>query len=99
MSRWLVLLLALAMMALGVVFSAINPDRVTLDLYWFTVNPPAGVLVLASVLLGVLLGGGFLYAGVIVPLRMRLRAQRRVAERSVADRAAAERAAAERTGA
>ena len=77
MRRWLIILTAFAMAFLGVVFSAINLDPVALDLFYFTIQVPAGVLVLASVLLGFLLSGLFLYAGVIVPLRMRLGSARR----------------------
>jgi len=77
MTRWLIIITALAMAFLGVVFSAINLDPVALDLYYFSMQLPAGVLVLASVLLGFLLSGAFLYAGVIIPLRMRLGTARR----------------------
>jgi len=77
MTRWLIIITAFAMAFLGVVFSAINLDPVALDLYFFSMQLPAGVLVLASVLLGFMLGGLFLYAGVIIPLRMRLGTARR----------------------
>ena len=84
MRRWLIILTGFAMAFLGVVFSAINLDPVTLDLFYFSVSVPAGVLVLASVLLGFLLSGLFLYAGVIVPLRMRLgSARREIGQRKV----------------
>ena len=77
MTRWLTLIVALLMIALGVVFSALNANAVPLDLYFFRTELPAGVLVLASLFFGCVLGGLFLYFGVIVPLRMRLRALHR----------------------
>ena len=80
MRRWLIILTGFAMAFVGVVFSAINLDDVALDFFYFTIRVPAGVLVLASVLLGFVLSGVFLYAGVIVPLRMRLGTARREVE-------------------
>lgn len=80
MTRWLTILVALAMIFLGVVFSAINMGSAGLDLYFFSLEVPIGVLVLAAILLGFMLGGLFLYAGVIVPLRMRLGTARREIE-------------------
>ena len=81
MKRWLTILLALIVVFAAVVFSAINTAAAPLDLYLATLSPPVGVLVLASVLAGCVLGGVVLYAGVIVPLRMRVTALRRELER------------------
>lgn len=72
MTRWLLLALALVVIAASVVFGAINAEAVVLDLYAGALRVPLGVLVLGSMLVGCLLGGAVLYATVIVPLRMRL---------------------------
>ena len=77
MARWLTLIVALVMVAFGVVFSALNANAVPLNLYFAQIELPAGVLVLASVFFGCALGGAFLYFGVIVPLRLRIRALNR----------------------
>ena len=77
MARWLTLIVALAMVVLGVIFSALNANAVPLNLYFFQLELPAGVLVLTALFFGCGLGGLFLYFGVIVPLRMRVRAQQR----------------------
>jgi uncharacterized integral membrane protein len=77
MARWLTLIVALAMVVLGVIFSALNANAVPLNLYFFQLELPAGVLVLTALFMGCGLGGLFLYFGVIVPLRMRVRAQQR----------------------
>ena len=81
MKRWLTILLALVVVFAAIVFSAINTAAAPLDLYATTLALPVGVLVLASVLLGAVLGGVLLYAGVIVPLRMRIASVRRELER------------------
>ena len=80
MTRWLLLALALVVVAASVVFGAINADPVVLDLYAGALRVPLGVLVLGAMLVGCLLGGAVLYATVIVPLRVRLsRAKRDMA--------------------
>ena len=80
MTRWLLLALALVVMAASAVFGAINADRAVLDLYVGTISLPLGVLVLGAMLVGCLLGGAVLYGAVIVPLRMKLsRAKRDIA--------------------
>ncbi len=81
MKRWLTILVALAVVFAAIVFSAINTGAAALDLYFATFELPVGVLVLASLFAGCLLGGLVLYPGVIVPLRMRAAALRRELER------------------
>jgi uncharacterized integral membrane protein len=81
MKRWLTILLALLVVFAAIVFSAINTGAVVLDLYLTRFEAPAGVLVLAAVFLGCVLGGLVLYPGVIVPMRMRIAALRRELER------------------
>ncbi len=55
--RLLRLLLALACVAFGVAVAALNGDPVALDLLWVEFRPPLGLLLLAVLLLGALLGG------------------------------------------
>ena len=55
--RLIRLLLALACVAFGVAFAALNGDPVAVDLLWVEFRPPLGLLLLAVLLLGALLGG------------------------------------------
>ena len=81
MTRWLTILAALVVVFAAIVFSVINRGAAALDLYFAKLDAPVGVLVLASLFLGCLIGGLVLYPGVIVPLRMRVTALRRELER------------------
>ena len=81
MKRWLSILVALLVVFAAIVFSAINQGAVALDVYFASFSVPVGVLVLASVFAGCVLGGLVLYPGVIVPLRMRVASLRRELER------------------
>ena len=81
MKRWLTILLALLVVFAAIVFSATNTETVALDLYFTTCHLPVGVLVLATLFAGCVLGGLVLYPGVILPLRMRIAALRRELER------------------
>ena len=81
MKRWLTILLALLVVFAAIVFSATNTATVALDLYFTTCELPVGVLVLATLFAGCVLGGLVLYPGVIVPLRMRIASLRRELER------------------
>lgn len=82
MTRWLLLVIALLVVAASAVFGAINAESVSLDLYAGTIRLPLGVLVLGSMLCGCLLGGAVLYGAVIVPLRMKLGRAKRDAARA-----------------
>jgi uncharacterized integral membrane protein len=92
MKRWLLLSFAALIALIGIVFSAINADGATLDLYFSSVRLPLGVLVLLSLVTGFLLGGMVLWAGVVLPLRLRLRQANRAAASAVGANAVAPRA-------
>ena len=81
MTRWLTILIALLVVFAAIVFSAINTGATALDFYFGSISVPVGVLVLAALFAGCVLGGLVLYPGVIVPLRMRVTALRRELER------------------
>jgi putative membrane protein len=87
MKHWLLVVLTILVALASLVFAWYNSALVALDLFGFPVSLPLGVVVLASLFTGCLLGGGVLLGGVILPLRLRLRkAQRRDAQRAVAVR-------------
>lgn len=69
--RLLQILLAIAVILLGMVLAALNPEPVALDLWIGRFELSVGVLVLLSMLGGVLLGGAAVLIGVIWPLRRR----------------------------
>ncbi|WP_347259893.1 DUF1049 domain-containing protein [Rudaea sp.] len=72
---WILLILVFA--ATGAIFGALNGDAVAYDFYFATFMAPKGAMLIASVLLGWLLGGAFVYFGLVLRLRRRLRAQAR----------------------
>jgi uncharacterized integral membrane protein len=71
--RLLQLLIALLFVAAGVVVGWLNPQSMTLDFYFRHVEIGVGVAMLLAVLAGALLGGLAVTAGVVWPLRRRLR--------------------------
>lgn len=69
--------LALLFVLLGVLFSALNRDPVRIDLGFASVDTFLGAALLLAVLAGAVLAGLVLLAGVVWPMRRRLRAERR----------------------
>ncbi len=74
MARWFWSLLAALIALLGLGFSLINFQQVTLAVGFGTLTLPLGVLVLLALLAGALVAGLLLWAGVILPMGFRLRA-------------------------
>ena len=64
-------LLALAFVALGVLFAALNHQPVLTDFGLFTVSASLGLSLVSALLLGVLLGGVVALIGSIWPRRRR----------------------------
>lgn len=74
MARWFWSTLAALIAFLGLAFSLLNFQQVSLEVGFGTLTLPLGVLVLLSLLAGSLVAGLLLWAGVILPMRFRLRA-------------------------
>ena len=55
--RYLFTLLCIAVLLLGLLFGALNPQAVTIDLYFLSLPASLGVALLGAVLLGALVGG------------------------------------------
>lgn len=72
--------IALLFLALGVVVGALNPDQAVVDLGLWHIEAALGVLLLAAVLCGVLLGGLAMVVAVVLPLRRELRRASNVGE-------------------
>lgn len=77
MRRWFLIVLIVAAVVTSLAFAAANARTVSLDLYLVVFELPLGVLVIGALFVGCLLGGLVLWAGVILPLRMRLAAAQR----------------------
>ena len=73
MARLIRLLAAIACLLLGAVMGVLNPQPVALDLGFAALRASLGLVVLAALLMGVLVGGLLVAAGVAAPLRRRLR--------------------------
>jgi putative membrane protein len=71
--RLLKTLIALLFVALGVVFGALNRQTVHVDLFYASYDVRLGVTLIAVLLAGALLGGLLVTAGVVWPMRRRLR--------------------------
>lgn len=65
-------IVALCFVLLGVVFGALNTQRVRIDLWFDAIEGRLGLIVLTVLLLGALLGGLVVTAGVVWPLRRRM---------------------------
>jgi uncharacterized integral membrane protein len=88
MKRWLLILLVALVVLASLVFAIRNAGAATLDIYGLQFTLPLGVIVLAALLAGCLAAGLVLWAGVILPLRLKLRqAARREATREPGTRA------------
>ena len=71
--RLIRILIALACLAAGIVVGALNPQPVTIDFGFTRGTSTLGVAILVSLLAGVLAGGVAVLAGVVLPMRQRLR--------------------------
>ncbi len=70
-------IIALSFVAMGVIFGALNRQGVHVDLWFRSVDGRLGLVLLTVLLLGALLGGLAVTAGVVWPMRRRLgRSQR-----------------------
>ncbi len=65
-------LLAIAFVLIGLVFGALNRQLVHVDVWISTFSLQLGLLLLSVLLVGAMLGGAAVTAGVVWPLRRRL---------------------------
>ncbi len=69
-------LVALCFVALGMVFAALNTQRVSVDLGFRLIEGRLGLVLLSILLAGAFIGGLVVTAGVVWPLRRRMHANR-----------------------
>jgi uncharacterized integral membrane protein len=79
MPRWIILPLALLLAILALMFFMANRHTAEVDLYLVEFSLPIGVMIPLELFIGFLIGV-VLILGVIVPQRLRLRAQARALE-------------------
>jgi putative membrane protein len=73
------ILLALLFVAFGVVFGALNGERIVLDFYFNVLTVPKGAAVLSALLVGWFVGGLVVYVSQVPRLRRRVKALAREA--------------------
>ena len=86
--RTLFYLFSLLMVLVGLLFGALNPQPVSVDLYLWQLQPRLGTALLSTAVLTALAGGGCVWLGVVLPLRARLRRLQRQAQADAAATAA-----------
>lgn len=67
------LLILLAVLVGGLVIGSLNSQRIDISLGFWVLQTTSGIAIIVSLLLGTLLGGALVTAGVVIPLYARLR--------------------------
>lgn len=81
--RWIRALVVLIVVALGIVFGALNDGDVAINLHWFQFSLSTGTALLAAALTGAVCAGLCLLLAVVWPLQRRLRRAQREQQQSV----------------
>lgn len=79
MYRFGFFLIAVIAIAAGLMVGTLNSDRVMLDLLWFQLDWPLGLLILLSLSIGLLLGLGLSFLFQVMPMRLQQRKLRQAA--------------------
>ncbi len=69
--------------AMGLLLGALNSVTVSVDLLWFQLEWPLGLLVLSALSVGLFLGLGLAWFFTILPLRVQLRKLRKESQSSL----------------
>ncbi len=67
------ILLAILAVVAGFLIGTLNAEQVTLDLLWWQLNWPLGLLIMLSLAVGLLLGVGLCWMFQVIPLKVRQR--------------------------
>jgi putative membrane protein len=70
------ILMAVVAIVVGLLVGTLNSDLVQLDLLWFQLELPLGLVILLGFSLGMLMGLGMLYLSRVLPLQLQLRKAR-----------------------
>ncbi|MNM60125.1 hypothetical protein D3C81_713960 [compost metagenome] len=72
------LLILLAVLVGGLVIGSLNSQPIEISLAFWMIKTTSGVAIIASLLVGALVGGGMVLAGLVVPMYARLRRANKV---------------------
>ncbi|WP_433851744.1 lipopolysaccharide assembly protein LapA domain-containing protein [Stenotrophomonas nitritireducens] len=67
------LLILLAVLVGGLVIGSLNSQPVDISLAFWALKTTSGIAIIVSLLLGALVGGGLVVAGMVIPLYAKLR--------------------------
>lgn len=84
------LVLLLAVLVGGLVIGSLNSQPIQVSLAFWMLKTTSGVAIIASLLLGALVGGGMVMAGLVVPMYAKLRRANKVVAAANAAAAPAE---------
>jgi len=76
-------LLAILAAAIGLAVGTFNSESVLLDLLWFQINWPLGLILLCAFVVGLVLGIALVNMAQVLPLRLRLRKLRASGEKRI----------------
>jgi len=82
------LLLLLAVLVGGLVIGSLNSHPIEISFAFWVLKTTSGIAIICSLLLGVLVGGGMVVAGLVIPLYARLRRANKAAVAAGAETAA-----------
>ncbi|KQO02574.1 MULTISPECIES: lipopolysaccharide assembly protein LapA domain-containing protein [Stenotrophomonas] len=77
------LLILLAVLVGGLVIGSLNSQPVDISLAFWALRTTSGIAIIVSLLLGALVGGGLVLAGMVIPLYARLRRANKAAAGAV----------------
>lgn len=84
MAKLTFIVLALLAVAIGLVLGTLNAEPVLVDLLWVQLNWPLGLVLVATLALGVLIGMAGTWLLQVWPARLALKRARSAAERAAA---------------
>ncbi len=90
MAKLIFIVLALLAVATGLVLGTLNADPVTVDLLWFQLNWPLGLVLVSTLALGILVGMAGTWLIQVWPARLALRRERSAAAKAMASAPIAE---------
>ncbi len=85
MAKLIFIVLALLAVATGLVLGTLNADPVTVDLLWFQLNWPLGLVLVSTLALGILIGMAGTWIIQVWPAKLALRRERSVAAKAAAN--------------
>lgn len=82
MAKLIFIVLALLAIATGLVLGTLNADPVVVDLLWFQLNWPLGLVLVTTLALGVFIGMTGIWLMQVWPMKMALRRERAAAAKA-----------------